>query len=352
MSLAILGIGVHLPPKVRSNDHWTQEAIERWMGGRAHAEASGPPQPLSEGHRKVLAAMAEFRDDPFSGAVERRVLADDQLSSDMEAAACRDALERAGVAVDELDFILEYSTTPDFIVNPNACVVHHKIGAKPRCFTISVHGECNAFMHQMHLAKQLLRGGYRKGLLVQAAIASRLTNYDAPFSPWFGDGATAVVVGAPRREGQGLIADAQRTDSSLHTALVAGAEGRGDWSEGPIRVYVHDGPKVKTMLAKVADHGVEVLGEALESAGKTPMDVDFYASHQATAWFRRVTQDVIGMHRARAVDTFSWAGSLQACNLPLVMATAERDGTLREGDLVAMYAGGSGITYSGAVMRW
>ncbi len=94
------------------------------------------------------------------------------------------------------------------------------------------------------------------------------------------------------------------------------------------------------------------MDEALASAGATAADVDYYASHQAQRWLRKVTSDLIGFTKARGVDTFPWAGSVLAANIPLQLDVAQREGLLRDGDLVATYAGGVGVTSSAMVLRW
>ena len=81
-------------------------------------------------------------------------------------------------------------------------------------------------------------------------------------------------------------------------------------------------------------------------------DVDFFSTHQAAPWVREVTQRTCGLTRARSVDTFHWTASLGPCNPPLMLAIGEREGLLRQDDLVAIYTGGGGITWSGVIMRW
>ena len=106
------------------------------------------------------------------------------------------------------------------------------------------------------------------------------------------------------------------------------------------------------MFLMLADRGKEVVVDALEKLQLRPEDVQFYAAHQATIWFRRVTQAHIGLTGARSADTFPWAGTLSAANIPLVMATAEAEGALLDGNLVAIYSGGTGMTWSASILRW
>lgn len=349
---AIRSLGVYLPENVRTNDFWSADLVASWMEGRRQLEGGAPPSFETEGMTRVAAAMAEAARDPFNGARRRHIMADDQEPSDLEAAAATDALERAGLTPDDIDFLMVYSSLPDRVLHPNAAYVHEKLGLPKQCFTLSNDGACNGFHLQLHLADQLIATGrHRRGLLVQSSSVSRLLPPERPYAAWFGDGATAVVVEAS--DTHGVIADAHHTDSSLAGALVAGVPGQR-WTDGggPVEMYLEDKGRSLRMLLTVADSGDEVLQASLDQAGMTRDQVDFYAGHQANVWFRAVTQQVMGLEHARAVDSFPWAGSMGACNLPLVMATAEREGKLHPGDVVAMYSGGSGITYAGTLLRF
>lgn len=138
----------------------------------------------------------------------------------------------------------------------------------------------------------------------------------------------------------------------MHDGMVFGVPGKKWFEDGRIVGYPKKAAVAWRMLLSIADFGKDVLGAALEDAGLTVDEVQFYASHQATAWFRAVTQEHAGMHDAKSTDTFPWAGSLSAANIPLVLAIGEREGLLKHGDIVAAYSGGNGITYSGLTMRW
>lgn len=349
-SAAIQSIGIALPPTIRTNDFWPKSLTDAWLEGRRRGAERTPPPAPTPAAEKVRAAMAQAARDPFCGARQRHVLERGQAPSALEEEAARDALQRADTSTEEIDFILHYGTTGDFLVHPNGCLVHERLGLSQDCLTLSVDGVCNAFQLQLHLADQLLRSGrYRTGLLVQSALFSWLNPDQAPYAAWCGDAATAQVVRAS--EHNGVIADVHRTDSSLSGGVVVGNPG-GHWTQGDIYAYLNDKDRSRRMLEGVADLGLDVVLPALEKAGLEPEDIDFYASHQASAWFREVTQEVLGLQRAKSLDTFPWAGSVAAANLPLVMGTAEREGLLVDGDLVAMYSGGSGVTYSSTILRW
>lgn len=354
-NVGIHGVGAFLPPTVRRNDWWPEHIVEKWRARQSQNVLRGEAlirEDISEGARRTIAALAKLDGDPFEGARERRVIDEGMLPSDIEVLAAREAIARAGIQPSQIDFIMSYTPCPDDLVVSQACVVHHKLGLPERCFSVTTDVGCNAFAMQLELARGLIMGGRaRFGLLTQSNTIQHRVAKEEPASAWFGDGATAVVVG-PVSEGFGLLGSSHRTDGSLSRALVLGVPGKSWWDAGEITLHPVDGPATKRMLFSLVDWAKQAVGEALEQAGVRAEEIAFYSSHQATTWLRPVTQEYLGLSHARSVDIFPWTTSLTAANSPLQLALAERDGLLRRGDLAAVFSGGTGVTWSGTVMRW
>jgi 3-oxoacyl-[acyl-carrier-protein] synthase III len=353
-NVGILGIGVYLPEEVRTNDWWPKHVVEKWRNKTPDLlpERQVPPDPNNDGERLALAAIKALRGDPFGGAVERRILPDHLQASDMEVSAAQDALARAGIRPDQIDLLLVYSSVPDYLSTPNACAVHKRLGLKEECFATTIDGACNSFHLQLTLAQSMIKsGGCQAALLIQSANSPRLLPPDQPVSTWFGDAATAVVVG-PVSQDRGILGSAHHTDGSTHSVIVTGVPGKRWYEEGRTWWYPTDRIAAKQVILGAVTCAKQVVNEALTIARCRPQDVDFYASHQATPWLRRVTQEFAELSNARFVDTFKWTGGLTACNVPFCLAMGAREGLLRDGDLVATYAGGNGITWSSVVLRW
>jgi 3-oxoacyl-[acyl-carrier-protein] synthase-3 len=356
--IGILSVGVYLPEQVRRNDYWPAAVAARWLEKRQERlpAMSGwyddDERADSNGVARVLAALAAMGDDPFQGSKERRVAPLDMMSSEMEIRAGRDAIARAGIPASEIDMMVAYSSVADFLTTPNACAVHAGLGLPEKCLSFSLEAACNSFLLQLTLAeKMILSGQARYALLVQSSNFTRLIPDDQAPSPMFGDGATAVVVG-PVAEGAGILGQSHHTDGRLHSALATGVPGKRWYDDGRAVFYANNLDLARRQIVVVADHARQVVREAVADAGLGLDAVDFYAPHQGTAWLRAVTQEFIGLPRARYTDTFPYTGSLSAANIPLVLATAQRENNLRKGDVVAMFGGGAGETWSSIVMRW
>jgi 3-oxoacyl-[acyl-carrier-protein] synthase III len=350
--VGIYGVGFFLPAHVRTNDFWPEATVAGWREKFARV----PPEDLStawsKGSRLVMQAMNEQRGDAFKGARERRILDADKLSSEMEIAAARDAIARSGVDPQSIDLVLTQSVCPDFLNTPNACLIHHALGLREDCFTMNTEGMCNSFLLQLTVAEQMIKSGQaRHALIVQSTLIPRFISPAEPFSAWFGDGATATVLG-PVSEGRGIKSAQHRTNGSKHKALVFGIPKRRWYEDGPVVLYTDEARLAHKMLLDIPDRGAETVDRALEAAGITKSDVGFYACHQATSWFRSVTQELCGLTAAKYVDHFPWTGSLSGCNVPLQLALAEREGLLRDGTNAVLFSGATGETWGSAVLTW
>lgn len=128
--VGVLGLGTYLPPHVRTNDWWPESAIARWREKPAHRATQGQaaaPTEMTAGAQITLTAMAEYADDPFRGARERRVMGDDMTIHDMESSAAREAIERAGISVDQIDVILTQTPVPEHLMVNGACATHRQL---------------------------------------------------------------------------------------------------------------------------------------------------------------------------------------------------------------------------------
>jgi 3-oxoacyl-[acyl-carrier-protein] synthase-3 len=357
-NVGILGIGVYLPAEVRTNAWWPPAVVDGWRerigATRAVLGNTGAVESPVEslGVRRVLAAIEQASEDIFQGAFERRVMPDGMLGSEMEIAAAREALELSGVPVSDIGLVLAHSHCPDFIGVPDACTVHHALGLPERCITLSADGSFNSFLLQLSIAEAMIASGVvRSALLLQSSASSRLVESRDPSSLFFGDAATAVVVGRVG-EGRGILGRAHRTDGSLDRTVVCGIPGRRWYEEGRDILYVDDVQQSRKMILGVADCAEQTVTEALAEARLGPSDVSYYAAHQGTAWLQQVTKEHVGLGHARSVATFRETASVGSCNLPLLLREGARKGLLRDGDVAVLFSGGSGITWSSIALRW
>jgi 3-oxoacyl-[acyl-carrier-protein] synthase-3 len=296
--------------------------------------------------------MKEQSDDPFQGWRERRVMPDGMTSVDMELAAAEDAIARAGIDRGEIDVLLNQTMVPEYLLGSTACELHRRLGLHRRVLSSQIEAAAFSWLVQLRFAQLLVQsGGARFVLCVQSCGVSRLVDANAPISPFFGDGASALVVG-PVSEERGILGSVSRTDGRFPETLIASVPGGRWYDDGRPVLHAAAPAQVQQMLLEILDHGKDVIDDVLEGCGHRAADVDVFISHQGMPWLRAAAQEYAGLAAARSVETFSRAGNLFAVNVPLGLATAEQEGKLSPGDLVLLFGGGTGQTVGAALMRW
>ena len=178
-----------------------------------------------------------------------------------------------------------------------------------------------------------------------------MVNAEQHWSAWLADGAGAEVVGEVS-PGRGLVAAEHFASGQNYEATVADAGGKRWFEDGRIVWHPKDRAGLRRMVTGIPDKARDAWATVLASAQLPHTAVDFYACHQPNGWFRSVTQKCAGLTQARSLDTFPWAGTIGPANIPLVMHTARKEGLLRDGNLVGMFAGGSGETWTASLLRW
>lgn len=350
--IGILGIGVYLPPEVRRNDWWSPQLVERWMNVRPEPLPASTFEGLGPGAHRVMEALKVQARDPFQGAVERRVLPRSMSVFDMEEQAARAALQRSGVASGAIDLVLTSTIVPEVQLSNPACTLHARLGLRKSCFTLHTDIATHAFLMQLTLAEAMIRAGRAShALLVQSCACSRLYDPSDVISPYFGDGATAVVVG-PVAPNRGIIATSQFTDGRFPQTLVVGVPGRTWYDEGRAMLYIADPAATQRVFLETADACRESVDAVLATSGTRAAQVDFFGMHQGAAWLRGVVQAHLGLSAARSIDTFPETAYLFAATIPMNLAVAADRGLLNAGDRVLLVGGGPGMTYGATLMTW
>ncbi len=159
-----------------------------------------------------------------SGVRERR-WATTETSSYMGAQAAREAVAEAGLALTDIDLILNASGTPEQAIPDGGPLIQRQLGlGGSGIAAMSVHATCLSFLAAIDLSSNLLATGrYKNILIVTAEIGSVGINFKEPESAsLIGDAAAAVVVTrTPAGEASAVQAARFETygDGADHTAI-------------------------------------------------------------------------------------------------------------------------------------
>ena len=127
-----------------------------------------------------------------TGIERRHIAADGETTVDMAERAARAALDAAGLAPEDVDFIAFGTTTPDMLFPNCGVLLQARLGCRG-VPAFSVETACSGFMYALSIADKFIRsGGARRALAIGAETLSRIVDWsDRSTAVLFGDGAGA-----------------------------------------------------------------------------------------------------------------------------------------------------------------
>jgi 3-oxoacyl-[acyl-carrier-protein] synthase-3 len=303
-----------------------------------------------------LEAMVETSDEWIvtrTGIRERRIATAEQAASDLALPAAREALERAGVAPEELDLIVVATATPDMLFPATAAIVADTLGARNAAAYDLLAG-CTGFVYALSQAYGAVATGLSKrALVIGAETLSKITNWhDRSTCILFGDGAGAVVV-QPVEQG-GIVGFELGADGSGGPDLcVPGGGSRRPATpeslEQELQFIRMNGAEVFRFATRIMVTSAE---ELLATCGATVEDVDLYVPHQAN---KRIVDHAVknlGLDPEKVLMNIDRFGNTSSASIPICLAEAQAAGRLDEGTRLLMSAVGAGLTWGSAYLVW
>ena len=327
----VMGVGHYVPENVVTNDDLTKfvDTSDEWIRER-------------------------------TGIEERRWFNPEKDTvANMSTRAAKMALERAGMDVKEIEFIVFATITPDYFFPGSGVLMQREPGLQG-IGALDLRNACSGFIYALSVADNFIKAGMYKTILVVGAeiqssaldktTAGRNTNVI------FADGAGAMIV--------------QASDDKNHQVLSTHLHSDGDHAEV---LYVKDpGSSRKIRLSneliagdsfKVVMDGTfvfknavvrfeEVINEALDANDMHSDDIDLLIPHQANLRISQFVQKRLKLEDERIFNNIMHLGNTTAASIPIACSEAWEQGKIKEGSIVCLAAFGSGFTWASALIRW
>jgi 3-oxoacyl-[acyl-carrier-protein] synthase III len=204
-----------------------------------------------------------------TGIRQRYIAGADETTASLGEAAARAALEKAGLAPQDLDLIIVATSTPDNTFPATAVNIQNRLGMN-NGFAFDVQAVCSGFVYAVATADLYIRGGMaRRVLVIGAETFSRILDWnDRTTCVLFGDGAGALILEAS--EGTGAASDRGVLTSHLRS------DGRHK-----DKLFVDGGPSSTGTVGHLRMEGREVfkyavgmitgvITDAFEATGLSP----------------------------------------------------------------------------------
>ena len=317
----IRGVGSYLPSKVLTNDELATrlDTSDEWIRGR-------------------------------TGIARRHIAADGEMTSDLAIAACRQALERAEIAGEDVDLFVVATATPDHTFPATAAKVQAALG-RPGVPSFDIQAVCSGFVYGLSVVDNAIRCGQAKiALFAGAETFSRILDWeDRSTCVLFGDGAGAVVLTREHGNGssadRGILSTHLHSDGRQHDLLYVDGGASSTQTTGYIRMTGRE--VFRQAVVNLADS----VKEALEANDVDIDSIDWLVPHQANKRILDSTAKKLSISAEKVIVTVEDHANTSAASIPLALAAGIDDGRIREGHLVLMEAMGGGFTWGSALTR-
>jgi 3-oxoacyl-[acyl-carrier-protein] synthase-3 len=234
-----------------------------------------------------------------------------------------------------------------------ACFVQEKIGAK-NAYCYDLGAACSGFLYALDTAKcQIASGAVKTALVIGSEVMSTFIDWeDRSTCILFGDGAGAVVLRAGGG-GRGIMQSVMGSDGSLADLLwTPGGGSRNPPSHEMIDQKQH---YLKMQGREVFKHAVvrmtEAVQQALEKNDVTIDEIKCFIPHQANIRIINAITKRLGISDRIYTNVEKYANTSSAA-LAIALDEAAKDGTIKEGDLVALTVFGGGFTWGANILEW
>jgi 3-oxoacyl-[acyl-carrier-protein] synthase-3 len=304
-----------------------------------------------------LEKMVETNDEWIvqrSGIRQRHIADESEATSDLALRAAQQALERAGLVPEDIEFIAVGTTTPDMIFPTVGNILQHRLGCK-RAGSVDMLAACAGSVYSLSIGSQFIQTGkYRRVLCVGAETLSKITDFtDRSTCVLLADAAGAAVLEASPDE-SGILDFDLYSDGQYWDLLYMPAGGsRHPATHETVDKRMHFAKMKGSEVFKVAVRMFADCTERILSRnGFTAGDVSLFIPHQANLRIIEAAVKRVSLPMDRVFVNVDRYGNTGAASVYVALEEALSAGRIRKGDLVLMAAFGGGFAWGAALIRW
>ena len=289
-----------------------------------------------------------------TGIKERHIAGENETTSDLGVEAAKKAIERSGVAVQDIDMVVCATISPDYFCMPStATIISTKLGlGNVTAFDISA--ACTGFVYILSIAKAFIESGMKKNvLIIGAEKLSAITDYsDRGTCILFGDGAGAAMICATDNKQEAIIDVHTGADGTYADLLMTPNGGTGsphdsiNQEAGACFMQMKGNETFKVAVRTLTKDVVEILAENnIDSSA-----VKHFVPHQANYRIIKAVGDALKLKEEQVVLTVAKYGNTSGASIPMAINDIYENGSLKAGELLLLDAFGGGLTWGSALV--
>ena len=317
MSFRVIGTGMYVPEKIVTNDDLSRivDTNDEWITQRI-------------------------------GVRERHVCTN-ETAADLAYHASVRALESSHCKPEDLDLILAATVSNETVSPSLACMVQNKIGAQ--CMAYDINAACSSFLFLLETAAgYFARKKVKKVLVVGAERMSRILDWsDRGTCCIFGDGAGAVVLS----EGENYIDSTFTVKGGNDVINIPQFIGKSPFFELEQQApYIHmKGQETFKYAVGAICTDITYL---LEKNHIKADDLAYIIPHQANKRIIDFAAARLHIDNDKFYENIEHYGNTSSASIPIALDELNRNGKLKEGDLLLLTAFGGGLANASCLLKW
>ena len=330
----IAGLGYYVPSNVVTNDDLTKiiDTTDEWIQER-------------------------------TGIEERRhIIRGEDTTTSMGVKAAKIAIERSGVAKEDIDFVVFATLSPDYYFPGPGVLVQRDLGLRT-VGALDVRNQCSGFVYAVSVADQYIKTGMYKNILVIGSEVHStgldMTTRGRGVSVIFGDGAGAAVLSREEDLTKGILSTHLHSEGQHAEELALIAPGMGArWVSDIIADNNPDDDSYfphmngQFVFKNAVVRFAEVINEGLEANNLKVSDIDMLIPHQANLRISQFIQKKFDLNDDQVYNNIQKYGNTTAASIPIALTEAWEQGKIKSGDTVVLAAFGSGFTWGSVIIKW
>ena len=298
-----------------------------------------------------------------TGIEERRHIkkGDGNSTATMGVKAAKIAIERAGIAINDIELILFATLSPDYYFPGSGVIVQEELGI-PTCPAMDIRTQCSGFVYALSTADQFVKTGMYKNVLVIGSENQSggldMTTRGRGVSVIFGDGAGAAVVSRETDLSKGIMSSHLHSEGEHAKELSIIDPNTRRWipeiiaDNNPDDISFYPYMNGQFVFKNAVTRFAEVINEGLEKNDWESKDIDLLIPHQANLRIAQFIQRKFRLNDDQVYNNIQKYGNTTAASIPIALTEAWEAGKVKEGDKVVLAAFGSGFTWGSVMINW
>jgi len=298
-----------------------------------------------------------------TGIQERRhIVRGEDTTTSMGVKAAKIAIERSGLAKEDIDFVVFATLSPDYYFPGPGVLVQRDLGLRT-VGALDVRNQCSCFVYAISVADQYIKTGMYKNILVIGSEVHStgldMSDRGRGVSVIFGDGAGAAVLSREEDLSKGILSTHLHSEGQHAEELALIAPGMGkrwvtdiitdnDPNDDSYYPYMNGQFVFKNAVVRFS----EVINEGLQANDLEVSDINMLVPHQANLRISQFIQSKFKLSDDQVYNNIQKYGNTTAASIPIALTEAWEKGKIKKGDLVVLAAFGSGFTWGSVIIRW